>query len=1039
MIIVIGILAVVGVIAVSFAFSTVLETRAARNAIQSTRALYLAEAGVTHARAVLTYDALTTRADHLEEAWRTAFAGGDVDSDGDGQNDARWLTVTGGDGRVIGRYAVLVTDEAGKLDVAVASAASTSQIQQPGGWTPYEIDLERGLGALGVANARQVARGILAFRYGPDGEPGAAGVDDDGDAAVEGADGIDNDGDGLVDEAREGIDEPDEYQPLAPTGDDRAFTTPETLRRLAGISAGTWQRLRNSVTLYAKDVNLTARGGLRVDVNHATAEELLAVLLEAGVPNPWPAAVNLRDAADADAAFSTVTKRVRRLGVVNEGPKGGWTWQDSAGAYHHAAPGGAAGQWTWSDIPAGEYAAAFYGTADGQCVGDVTIGEATQPQMRHGDLFTAGANQRVTISDGTLRVTIGQNAPAGQECVFQAIELVPFQGGGSAFSETTVRGVEAIRINELMVRPAFRLMGQDHQTDIGLWSWSGSAYVNGTPGSGAAGEGEWVWDHIPPGRYYATLYGAADGDVIGDVNLNGTRGRLTHGERFSALVSVGSSQRVTMRIQNNEPEGTSCRFASLELSQQPDAEYVELVNLSDAGVVLDLWKLRQGSGDAVRWTARIPVGTTMPPRGYLVLAVDQADAGPPGLAGNGISFTEAWGSHPAVQLEFQTTPPTETSDVLADHPTPGVDVVTLLDADDRIVDRVEYAASQVTDYRSLEKGDPTVISDGDGNGVDDGWWPSQAQALGTPGQENENDGLIERLSATDTITHHVSEQVVHNRPMANLGELGDVASGTAWKRWALSSVAAAADRLTVFSQRLEAEGHAVAAGAWREELRHAPQTSWFVSTRTDDEGTWRWTASDGIMNGWYRLSVVGQAGEAVAVSVLRSDGTPGAWTPPLTPDSQGRALVGYVDIGTGAADAAPPQRLEVSVKNASPTNIAHLDYILLEPLPIIRGRLNINTASAEVLQAATPVTPAIAQAIVAGRPYGTDPAHPRGIGDLLLVGALGTEPERLALFRAVSNLITTRSNVFEVIVTGQALNPEGRVTSTKQIRTVIER
>ncbi len=73
--------------------------------------------------------------------------------------------------------------------------------------------------------AANMARAICLYRYGDDGRPGKAGIDDDNDSVSLYEDGLDNDGDGMVDEAGEGTDEPDEFNPFDPDGDGDTLTT----------------------------------------------------------------------------------------------------------------------------------------------------------------------------------------------------------------------------------------------------------------------------------------------------------------------------------------------------------------------------------------------------------------------------------------------------------------------------------------------------------------------------------------------------------------------------------------------------------------------------------------------------------------------------------------------------------------------------------------------------------------------------------------------------------------------------------------------
>ena len=122
LLIVISLLTVVGVIGVAFAFSMYLETQATRQFVSTTQARYVAEAGVSYARALLDEDALGSRVDDLAETWLTAHQGGDVDVDDDGELDAQWQLVTDSRQETVGRYAVKVTDESGKVNLNAAQA-----------------------------------------------------------------------------------------------------------------------------------------------------------------------------------------------------------------------------------------------------------------------------------------------------------------------------------------------------------------------------------------------------------------------------------------------------------------------------------------------------------------------------------------------------------------------------------------------------------------------------------------------------------------------------------------------------------------------------------------------------------------------------------------------------------------------------------------------------------------------------------------------------------------------------------------------------
>lgn len=60
--------------------------------------------------------------DDFTDPWRTNFTGGDVDLNSDGVPDGRWNYVNDRQGDVIGRYAVLVEDESGKVNVNYAGS-----------------------------------------------------------------------------------------------------------------------------------------------------------------------------------------------------------------------------------------------------------------------------------------------------------------------------------------------------------------------------------------------------------------------------------------------------------------------------------------------------------------------------------------------------------------------------------------------------------------------------------------------------------------------------------------------------------------------------------------------------------------------------------------------------------------------------------------------------------------------------------------------------------------------------------------------------
>lgn len=179
------------------------------------------------------------------------------------------------------------------------------------------------------ALAVELARAILKYRYGPDGQPGVAGVDDDNDgpgaplapsdsvgisqwnprgtimdrtsprgsprgrprtptgSPGQGddletlrADGLDNDYDGVVDEPGECVDEPDEFiadPRLKPYGDDRPFRRVEDLLLVEGMASELYLVLRPHVTVFSASelrIGPGRQAPAPVDLNAATEQEI---------------------------------------------------------------------------------------------------------------------------------------------------------------------------------------------------------------------------------------------------------------------------------------------------------------------------------------------------------------------------------------------------------------------------------------------------------------------------------------------------------------------------------------------------------------------------------------------------------------------------------------------------------------------------------------------------------------------------------------------------------------------------------------------
>ncbi|MBI3011201.1 MAG: general secretion pathway protein GspK [Candidatus Omnitrophica bacterium] len=886
LLIVVSLLTVTGIMGVAFAFSMYLETQAGREYVSTHQARYLAEGGVNHARALLDEDRLGTRVDWLSESWAKITQGNDVDVDGDGTKNATWWPMKGPSGQAAGRYALHITDEAGKANLNAAQA-------RPSPGSLEGVNLVRLLAEAGIDRPGEVADAIERYRHGEDARPGNAGIDDDGGGA---------------------IDEADEYQPLAPFGDDRRLEGLEELTTIAGLGAEAIRRLVALATVYSWDMNVSVAGQPRVNVNTATAAELLPVLLETGVRDSWQTAVNIADAVDPDLELSRLTT-------------------SSAGG---------------SGIP--------------------------------------------------------------------------------------IRGIEAIRFNELMAEPTmeFDVSSATFESQGSDWSCPvGSGFCS----NAGVGQARWSWtgSRLEPGRYYVRVFASAAGQTVGEVRLEGNPQRLVHGQRHPATIIVGPDGRFSLTIGKQEPERTYS-LSKVALSVQPDGEYVEFINLSDTAIEMTGWTI-DGELTGGR-QARLPNGSVITPHGLLVAAVDLDDT-QANTAGNGIDARSAWemsGGIKAVQLEFPNGAPSPDDDWLkAAAPTRSARLILRRGA--ITVDEVELPPQAAGGFQSLEKGDPTVIIDADQNGIDEGWFPSLV--LSTPGLANDNEGLREVVESR-TLKHDPGREIkVLNRPIESVGELAGLPSGQAWRRFSSRDLAGIADRLTVEGYRLEMEGRWVGTGgeaAWDEQADGYAHTD---PSKADVVGRWEWRR---LPDGDYRLSLYGYPeclGEQVSVRWKQPDGAWTAWSPALSSDAQGRVVIGQATIGPPGSSA--PQTLTLEARCVSPSGICHLDAVRLDPRLIRLGPINVNTAPREVLLALPGMTEALASQIIAARPYGDRDQQGRGIGDLLIGDVLGTnEEDRLETFRRLSHLVTTRSEVFQILSLGQAM-AGGRVQATQRIRAVVQR
>ncbi|MDP3703828.1 MAG: type II secretion system protein GspK, partial [Candidatus Omnitrophota bacterium] len=598
--------------------------------------------------------------------------------------------------------------------------------------------------------------------------------------------------------------------------------------------------------------------------------------------------------------------------------------------------------------------------------------------------------------------------------------------------------IEAIRINELMVEPVMTLAVSDATFSWGSSDWACPVGTTVCSCSGV-GEGRWTWSvaGLQPGWYHVRVFGSAAGQTVGAVAVgSGSQPVLAHGQHHpetTLVVADGTNRGKLSLTIGKTVSGGTYYLGQVILSRQPDGEYLELINLSDEDIDLGGWAI-EGEATGGR-QATFPEASVIRAHGLLVAAVDLDDE-QSGLAGNRLDARSAWempDDAPAVQLVFPTGTPSPSDDWLKVALPSGQPArVQLLTHTGVVVDEIEYPVPLPTsaDFQSLEKGDPTVIVDQDADGLDDGWFPSGQ--LYTPGEPNDNEGLREGEGVEVIVHDPAQELTVRNRALEGIGQLAGLSSGTAWKPFASAELAKIVDRLTVEGVRLETEGRLLEGeGAWAEDA-----DGYYVHTdpaQSDVSGVWEWTA---IPDGTYRLSLYGWTEEHLSVRWRLADGTSTVWSPALSTDAQGRVVIGQVTIG---GDGTPANQFTLEATCASASGICHLDYVQLDPRLVRLGPVNVNTAPLEVLRALPGMTDELASRIISSRPYGDKEQKGRGIGDLLVGEVLGaTDEDVLAVFRHIAHLLTTRSDMFQILSLGQAIDGD-RVDASQRIQTVIQR
>ncbi len=1012
---VLTVLGVVSVIGVTFLYMSQTQLRGANTYVYRLQTKYLAEAGINHAKEILGFDKQGVRIDSHDDIWKTAFQGTEVDLDSDGQAESKWFYVEDDQGNGIGRYAVLVKDEAGKININSAGRHNGSGPIE--GYSTFEVSLKKFFDNLGLSG-EYLTDQILNYRYGEDGKPGARNNDDNNNNAYLEGDLVDNDADGIIDEVGEGIDEPDEFDIDNPKGDDRPFLVIDELKKTEGVSNNIFEDVSRFITVSSKEREINVDGALRQNVNYTKSDNLLKIMLDRGVAGCWQKAANISDSLDKNVVRTTVFKHYNLLETIAGGPAGDWDWVDDH--YECNIPGGE-GIWSWQNLPFsdGDYYCFIYGIAD-EPVGDVRIDEVVQKGMQSGDAFIMTENRKVTVENGSFSLSVQNREAFGKTCYFGYIELVPQDS--SALLSKEFHGVETVRINEIMVRPKVSIDTTPSSAPGGLWIWQSGLYVNSQPESGQEGEGRWVFTNIPNGYYYLRLLGQ-EGEFIGDVEVDAKiQQSLRDGDYFTASNTVNvSSNQLVIRIQNNFEDKT-CYFKGIIISQQPDTEYLELVNISNDAIDLSGWMIETTGQEAV--TAFIPQGTMIPPFSYLVLCVDKDDRAQ-GVDNNNISFMDTWAMPQSVQLDFFKVLDRD-FDFLNDDPSEGDNFLILKDANGKTVDKIEYLSSQVSNYSSLERADPTAQEDNNNNSEFDGWYATSDLSLGTPARVNNNEGMKKDAFSN----HDISEVGIKNYPASNILDLIYVPRSSKWKKINIEDISLMVDSLTVFGRVLYPKENNIS--GWTEIYGGSEG---FYSNTKDEVGIWRW---ENLNNGRFFLSIKGESEEAITVSCRKADDSWQTILQGAIPNAEGLIYSGMINIGEDRLGGTADNTLEIKIKNVSSTNIAHFYFLRLDPVNDLKGRININTAPKEVLLSLPNMDNSTASIIINSRPLGNADGIYKGIGDLFMADVFNNDPDRIDKLSSFSNLITVRSNIFEITARAQVLDQD-KVVATQEIRTIIER
>lgn len=241
--------------------------------------------------------------DGYDENWHQKFAGDDIDIDADGIKESKFFYLKDFRKKLSSRYAVLVTDESGCVNInCIGNLAKNQEYSFNEGWSTFEI-------AFFPQVCGYIVNKLVEFRRGINFKPGKAFLDDDTDNATLSNDGIDNDGDGINDEENEGIDEEDEFNHKKPCDDDRPFFVIEDIKMVYGMTERIFKKIKNFITCHSFDLNIDAENYFRTNINKASISHIASILTSIGYDKnkAIQIAANVADYRDSDSIPNVVT------------------------------------------------------------------------------------------------------------------------------------------------------------------------------------------------------------------------------------------------------------------------------------------------------------------------------------------------------------------------------------------------------------------------------------------------------------------------------------------------------------------------------------------------------------------------------------------------------------------------------------------------------------------------------------------------------------------------------------------------------------